>query len=95
MVEPVTSVPLTRGQNQKFTVELDVDAICAEKLTMYCPASANTRREAGVPFVMPSAVLDVYVKAYAVLMRCRCLIRCDSRQHTGRLPAQSDETRRS
>ena len=66
MVEPATSVPLTRGQNQKFTVELDVDAICAEKLTMYCPASAKTRREAGVPFVIPSAVLDVYVKEYAV-----------------------------
>jgi hypothetical protein len=63
MVDPVTSAPLTRGQNQKFTVELDVDAICAEKLTMYWPASSNTKREAGVPFVIPSAMLDVYVKA--------------------------------
>ncbi len=66
MVDPETSTPFTRGQNQKFTLD-DDDAICAEKLIMYSPPSANTMRLAGVPFVIPSAILEVYVKAYAVL----------------------------
>ena len=67
MVEPATSTPFTRGQNQKLTVLLDVDEICAENETMYCPASSKTKRDAGVPCVMPSEIAVVYVSGYAVL----------------------------
>jgi hypothetical protein len=63
-----TSVPLTLTQNHILTVEADVEAICIEYVTEYCPASSTTKREAGVPFVIPSAKSSVNVSAYAVFV---------------------------
>ena len=61
IVDPATSDPFTRGQNQKVTVLADVEDICAENEIIYCPASSNTKRDAGVPLVTPSDMPAVYV----------------------------------